>query len=217
MTETSASEQTTAKNDDLARKQIISQIALNCVSILAVLIGGVWIAFNALYVKQEKQISAYTLRELEQKTNLAPHVRAKVNATIGESQGAPGSIVQVLVELSNQGTEAQRVILDNGALSIAGIVFFGSVPQFIGEIPMGVTRFKGVMRQVGDFIDIGAGETYDISYIFRLKSPGTYLVRFLAKMESPYLEEYKQKVGTPALQNYSVGDDQYITIPKSNQ
>lgn len=79
---------------------------------------------------------------------------------------------------------------------------------------MGSTRFEGVLRQVGKFLDIGAGETYDISYIFRLRSPGTYLVRFLAKMQSPYLDRYKEQVGTPALQDYSVGDDQYITVPR---
>lgn len=214
MTDTPTNNPTSDKHEGLVRKQLVSQIALNCVSILAVLIGGVWIAFNALYVKQEQQISAYTLRELEQKTNLAPHVRSKVTATVGEPQGNAGSIVQERVELSNQGTDAQRVILDNGALSVSGIVFMDSMPQFIGEIPMGSTRFEGVLRQVGKFVDIGAGETYDISYIFRLRSPGTYLVRFLAKMQSPYLDRYKEQVGTPALQDYSVGDDQYITVPR---
>ncbi|EGH71123.1 hypothetical protein [Pseudomonas syringae] len=114
MTDTPTNNQTSDKHEDLARKQLISQIALNCVSILAVLIGGVWIAFNALYVKQEKQISAYTLRELEQKTNLAPHVKSKVTATVGEAQGNAGSIVQVRVELSNQGTDAQRVVWVTG-------------------------------------------------------------------------------------------------------
>ena len=218
MTDTSpANEPTPTTNDSLTKKHVISQIALNCVSILAVLIGGVWIAFNTIYVKQEQQISAYTLRELEQKTNLVPHVRSKVNATVSQSQGQEGSTVQVRVELSNQGTEAQRVFLENGALSITAVIFLGNLPQFIGEIPMGSTRFKGVLRHMEDYIDICAGETYDISYIFRLNSPGTYLVRFLAKMESPYLEDYKRKVGTRAQHEYSVGDDQYITIPESSK
>lgn len=203
--------------DGLVRRHLKTQIGLNYVSILAVLIGGIWIAFNTLYVKQERQISAYTLRELEQKTNLAPHLKSKVIASVSTPESGGASTIQVRVELSNQGTDVQRVILDNGALSVTAVIFQGGAPLFIGEVPMGSTRFKGVLRQVGDFIDVGAGETYDISYIFQLNSPGTYLVRFLAKMQSPYLEEYKHKVGAPEMQDYSVGDDQYITISPSRE
>ncbi|WP_347929183.1 hypothetical protein [Pseudomonas helvetica] len=193
------------------KHNLLSQTILNYVTVLGIVIGGIWIAFNVIYVKQEQEIASYTLRELKQKTSLAPHVRSKVTATVSPKSDAP-STVQVRVELSNQGTAASRVILDNFALSVTGIAFKEGIPLYLTEVPVGSTRFKGNFRQVGDFIDIGAGETYDISYIFQLSAPGTYLIRFLANMDSPYLKEYKQKVGTPAYSEYSTGDDTYISI-----
>jgi hypothetical protein len=193
------------------KHNLLSQTILNYVTVLGIVIGGIWIAFNVIYVKQEQEIASYTLQELKQKTSLAPHVRSKVTATVSPKSDAP-STVQVRVELSNQGTAASRVILDSFALSVTGIAFKEGTPRYLTEVPVGGTRFKGNFRQVGDFIDIGAGETYDISYIFQLSAPGTYLIRFLANMDSPYLKEYKQKVGTPAYSNYSTGDDTHITI-----
>lgn len=194
-----------------ARRNLLSQTILNYVTVLGIVVGGIWIAFNVIYVKQEQEIASYTLRELQQKTALAPHIRSKVTATVLPEPDLP-STVQVRVELSNQGTDASRVALDNLALSVTGITFEGGIPRYLTEVPIGSTRFKGSFRQVGDFIDIGAGETYAISYIFQLSAPGTYLIRFLANMDSPYLKEYKQKVGTTVYSEYSTGDDTYITI-----
>lgn len=194
-----------------ARRNLLSQTILNYVTVLGIVVGGIWIAFNVFYVKQEQEIASYTLRELQQKTALAPHIRSKITATVLPEPDLP-STVQVRVELSNQGTDASRVILDNLALSVTGIAFKGGIPRYLIEVPIGSTRFKGSFRQVGDFIDIGAGETYAISYIFQLSAPGTYLIRFLANMDSPYLKDYKQKVGTPVYSEYSTGDDTYITI-----
>jgi hypothetical protein len=194
-----------------ARRNLLSQTILNYVTVLGIVVGGIWIAFNVIYVKQEQEIASYTLRELQQKTALTPHIRSKVTTTVLPEPDLP-STVQVRVELSNQGTDASRVILDNLALSVTGITFEEGIPRYLAEVPIGNTRFKGSFRQVGDFIDIGAGETYAISYIFQLSAPGTYLIRFLANMDSPYLKEYKQKVGTTVYSEYSTGDDTYITI-----
>ena len=193
------------------RRNLLSQTILNYVTVLGIVVGGIWIAFNVFYVKQEQEIASYTLRELQQKTALAPHIRSKVTATVLPEPDLP-STVRVRVELSNQGTDASRVVLDNLALSVTGITFQEGIPRYLTEVPIGSTRFKGSFRQVGDFIDIGAGETYAISYIFQLSAPGTYLIRFLANMDSPYLKDYKQKVGTPVYSKYSTGDDTYITI-----
>lgn len=192
-------------------RNLLSQTILNYVTVLGIVVGGIWIAFNVFYVKQEQEIASYTLRELQQKTALAPHIRSKVTATVLPEPDLP-STVRVRVELSNQGTDASRVVLDNLALSVTGITFERGIPRYLTEVPIGSTRFKGSFRQVGDFIDIGAGETYAISYIFQLSAPGTYLIRFLANMDSPYLKEYKRRVGTTGYSEYSTGDDTYISI-----
>lgn len=190
----------------------ISHMILNYVTIVALLIGGVWVVFNVLYVKQEKSIAEFTLRELQQKTNLMPHIRSKVTTNIKtQEQGA--SIVQVRVELSNLGSEAQRVFLDDGALSVIKIEFKDGLPQYQSERTVGKTRYKGQLRQIQNYLDLGAGETYELSFIFQIEDAGTYLVRFLAVMNSPYLEKYKNKVAMPAGYDYSTGEDQYIIIP----
>lgn len=47
-----------------ARRNLLSQTILNYVTVLGIVVGGIWIAFNVIYVKQEQEIASYTLREL---------------------------------------------------------------------------------------------------------------------------------------------------------
>lgn len=51
---------------------LFSQIALNAVTVIAVALGGLWVLVNTVYIKQEQEISSFTLRELRQKTAQAP-------------------------------------------------------------------------------------------------------------------------------------------------
>ena len=47
------------------RRNLLSQTILNYVTVLGIVVGGIWIAFNVFYVKQEQEIASYTLRELQ--------------------------------------------------------------------------------------------------------------------------------------------------------
>lgn len=121
--------------------------------------------------------------------------------------------MQARVTISNQGTQVARVILNNSALSLVEVEFEEGWPRFVAERSIGDTRYRGVSKVVHDYIDVGAGESYEVSYIFQVHKSGHYLVRFLAAMEGDHYDEFKRKVNAPLAMQYSTGADQYVVIP----
>ncbi|MGL4317361.1 MAG: hypothetical protein ACRCTL_12205 [Pseudomonas sp.] len=199
------------KNSILERTHIISQAAVNVVTALALVAAGMWAIYTTSYIKQEQKISEFTLRELMQKTELSPSVRTKLSVKVNPLPHDVSTIL-VNVKISNQGTQMARVNLGDPALTLVPIKFHGGSPQYLKEIPLGHTRYHGAARVVGDYIDVGKGDSYDVTYLFQAPT-GNYLVRFLANMEGEYYDEYLKKVSAPKGLSYSTGADKYISIP----
>ena len=63
----------------------------------------------------------------------------------------------------------------------------------------------------GALVSIGAGESYEITFVQKLENPGIYLIHFLALNGiDPSAEEYSVTGGLPY--KYSVGVDQYVVV-----
>ncbi|EPO4101502.1 hypothetical protein [Klebsiella aerogenes] len=73
-------------------------------------------------------------------------------------------------------------------------------------------RYAGpLQRLVLPFVNIGAGENYELTFIHRINTPGTYLIRFLALNDTGRQEKQHFESGQVPYR-YSVGADQYVVI-----
>lgn len=190
-----------------------AQCASYLAAVIATFVLGGWGWWSAYYIKQEKDIAEYTLRDLIQKTTQTPHILSKLTlTTLGTGTGP--TTIQVKVNLSNQGTTEARVSLDDHALTLTPFMYSKGMPVFGHEIPLGSTRFSGTYRRVEDWIAIGVNESYELSYTFQIDEPGNYLLRFLAKKTDDLASESKLGRDHFTKTTFSVGSDEYITIPK---
>lgn len=55
-----------------------SQILAQATTIIAAIVLAVWGYYSTVYVTKEKEITEYTLKEMDQKTTQRPHIQANV-------------------------------------------------------------------------------------------------------------------------------------------
>lgn len=187
--------------------QIVAQI----VTIVAAIVVGLWGYYSAIYVNKEKEVTDYTLEELKQKTTQTPHIQAKVEPIV--VKGDSGLILlQVKVILSNLGTKESRVTLDDNSLALIPVEFSEGKPIFQKPINILSSRYAGNLHRIPlQFVDIGAGESYELTFVYGINTTGTYLIHFLALNGiTPSKDELSTTYGIPY--KYSVGADEYIVV-----
>ncbi|HBT3006224.1 TPA: hypothetical protein MBF22_003843 [Klebsiella aerogenes] len=187
------------------------QIAAQIVTIVAAIVVGLWGYYSAIYVNKEKEVTDYTLEELKQKTTQTPHIQAKVEPiVVKEDSGL--ILLQVKVSLSNLGTKESRVTLDDNSLALIPVEFSEGKPIFQKPINIISSRYAGNLHRIPlQFVDIGAGESYELTFVHGINTTGTYLIHFLALNGiTPSKDELSTTYGIPY--KYSVGADEYIVV-----
>ncbi|EGM4267787.1 hypothetical protein IRT11_002919 [Salmonella enterica] len=187
------------------------QIAAQIVTIVAAIVVGLWGYYSAIYVNKEKEVTDYTLEELKQKTTQTPHIQAKVEPiVVKEDSGL--ILLQVKVSLSNLGTKESRVTLDDNSLALIPVEFSEGKPIFQKPINILSSRYAGNLHRIPlQFVDIGAGESYELTFVHDINTTGTYLIHFLALNGiTPSKDELSTTYGIPY--KYSVGADEYIVV-----
>lgn len=180
-------------------------------TITAAIVVAMWGYYSTVYVKKEKEVTTYTLKELEQKTTQKPHIQVKVESTIQPiSNGL--NFLQVKVILSNLGNKESKVSLDDSALTLVPVTFDGGSPIYQKPINLLPGRYAGTPNRAPlRFVNVGAGESYEITFVQALEKPGIYLIHFLALNGiDPPAEDFLATKGIRF--QYSVGADQYIIV-----
>ncbi|MER3149951.1 hypothetical protein ABUJ22_01555 [Salmonella enterica subsp. enterica serovar Larochelle] len=187
--------------------QIVAQI----VTIAAAIVVGFWGYYSAIYVNKEKEVTDYTLEELKQKTTQTPHIQAKVEPIVVKGDSGL-TLLQVKVALSNLGTKESRVTLDDNSLALIPVEFSEGKPVFQQPINLLSSRYAGNLHRIPlQFVDIGAGETYEFTFVHSINATGTYLIHFLALNDmAPSEDKVTTYHGIPY--RYSVGADEYIVV-----
>ncbi|PHM65717.1 hypothetical protein Xsto_01869 [Xenorhabdus stockiae] len=112
-------------NNSFRKVEIIHlglQILSQATTIIAAIVVGLWGYYSTVYVKKEKEVTEYTLKEFEQRTTQKPHIQAKVESTIQPIENGL-NLLQVKVTLSNLGNKESNVILDDDALTLIPVAF----------------------------------------------------------------------------------------------
>ena len=187
--------------------QILSQIT----TILAALVVAVWGYYSTVYVKKEKEVTQLIIKELDQKTTQKPHIQAKVESTIQPLTDGQ-SLLQIKVILSNLGNEESKVTLDDDALRLIPVTFSEGTPIYQKPISLISGRYTGNLNRIPlRFVNVGAGETYEVTFVHNLDKAGVYLIHFLAlNGVEPSANDLLVTGGIPY--KYSVGADQYVII-----
>lgn len=187
--------------------QIVGQLT----TIIAAIVVAAWAYYSTVYVKKEKEVTDYTLRELDQKTTQKPHIQAKVESTI-QSLVDGQHLLQIKVILSNLGNKESKVALDDDALTLVPVVFAEGRPVYLEPINLLTGRYAGTRNRTPlRFVNVGAGESYEITFVHNVDDPGIYLIHFLALNGiDPTAEEVLIAGGLPY--KYSVGADQYVVV-----
>lgn len=189
------------------------QILAQATTIVAAIVVAVWGYYSTVYVKKEKEVTEYTLKELSQRTTQKPHIQAKVDATVQPLMDGQ-NLLQIKVTLSNLGNKESRVTLDDDALTLVPVVFAEGKPIYQKPINLHSGRYAGTLNRAPlRFVDVGAGESYEITFVQNLQNPGIYLIHFLALNGiSPPAEDFSITGGMPY--QYSVGADQYVVVSR---
>ncbi|WP_024645083.1 hypothetical protein [Pseudomonas syringae] len=187
------------------------QILAQTTTIIAAIVVAVWGYYSTVYVKKEKEITEYTLMNLQQKTTQKPHIQAKVESTV-QPLADGQNLLQIKVMLSNLGNKESKVSLDDDALTLVPVLFDEGKPIYGTPINLQSGRYAGTYNRVPlRFVNVGAGESYEITYVHNIENPGTYLIHFLAlNGVNPSPEDIIATGGLPY--KYSVGVDQYLVI-----
>jgi len=187
--------------------QVITQIT----TIIATIVVGLWGYYSTIYVKKEKEVTEYTLKELKQKTTQTPHIQVKVDSIVQPIENGQ-KLLQIKVTLSNLGTKESRVTLDDDTLTLIPIKFIEGKPAFQEPINLLSGRYTGTLNRMPlQFVNIGAGESYELTFVHSLSSAGTFLIHFLALNGiSPSENELSATNGIPY--KYSVGVDEYLIV-----
>ena len=187
------------------------QILAQATTIIGAIVVDIWGYYSTVYVKKEQQITDYTLKELDQKTTQKPHIQAKVEATM-ESLIDGQHMLQIKVTLSNLGNKESKVTLDDNALTLVPVVFAEGKPAYRKPTNLLTGRYAGTLNRAPlEFVNVGAGETYELTFVHTLETPGIYLIHFLALNGiDPTAEEVRMMVGLPY--KYSIGADQYVVV-----
>ena len=180
-------------------------------SILAAICVGVWAIYSSV-VKNEERKADLEIIELEQKTNISPHLSTSIIIEQVTSLDK-NRVYAVYVALKNTGDEDVRVYLDKESLLVAEVEIQDNGVRFNNVTQLGESRFIGRSKVVGPFLDIGANESYDIAYISAVNEPGIYLFRFLAKVSSPAIDKKKiLNFGESSFVYYSAGTDRFLSV-----
>lgn len=187
--------------------QILAQVT----TIIAAIILAVWGYYSAVYVKKEKEVTEYTLKEMDQKTTQKPHIQAKVESIVQPLEEGQ-NLLQVKVILSNLGNKESKVTLDDDALTLVPVSFADGKPLYQKPINLLSGRYAGTVNRAPlRFVNVGAGESYEITFVQSLECPGIYLIHFLALNGiDPSAEDFLITGGVPY--KYSVGADQYVVV-----
>ncbi|MEE4624669.1 hypothetical protein V2L00_13255 [Pseudomonas alliivorans] len=187
------------------------QILAQTITIIAAIVVAVWGYYSTVYVKKEKEITEYTLMDLQQKTTQKPHIQAKVESTV-QPLADGQNLLQVKVILSNLGNKESNVSLDDNALTLVPVSFDKGKPIYRKPINLQSGRYAGTYgRTPLSFVNVGAGESYEITYVQSVEGTGIYLIHFLALNGiTPSNDDVVAAGGLPY--KYSVGVDQYVVI-----
>ncbi|MDH0729228.1 hypothetical protein N5F23_24945 [Pseudomonas sichuanensis] len=187
------------------------QIASQIMTMIAAIAVAIWGIYSTNYIKKEREITEYTLKELHQKTTQAPHIQAKVDPTVRPFAG-DRNLLEVKITLSNSGNKASKVLLDENALTLVPVEFVNGEPRYQPPINLISGRYVGNLARIPlRFVNVGPGETYEITFVHNIKNPGVYLIHFLALNGiEPSEEERSAAGGLPY--KYSVGADQYLIV-----
>lgn len=187
------------------------QILAQAFTIIAAIGVAIWGYYSTVYVKKEKEVTEYTLRDLDQKTTQMPHIQASVEPTVQPLMNGQ-NLLQVKVTLSNIGSKESKVILDNDALTLVPVTFAEGKPIYHKPINLLPGRYAGTPNRAPlGFVSVGAGESYEITFIQNLEKPGIYLIHFLALngIEPPAKEP---SIAGDVPYKYAVGVDQYVVV-----
>jgi hypothetical protein len=180
-------------------------------SIIAAICVAIWAVYST-WSQNEKRIADLKVVELEQKTTLRSHIVTNIQIQKLQS-GKNSTILIAKVDLKNIGNQDVRVSLSNRTILISKVVFNKEGVDYKEPKYFGDSRYRGNTKLIGPFIDIGSNESYRLSYVTQINEQGTYLVRFLTKMNSTSIDELKdRKLGSSAFTYYSVGVDEFIYI-----
>ncbi|WP_165665505.1 hypothetical protein [Metapseudomonas otitidis] len=192
---------------------ILVQLAAQATTIVAAIVVGGWGYYYSEYVKREKEVTEYTLKELNQKTTQKPHIQARIDSTVQPLTDGQ-NLLQVKVTLSNLGNKESRVTLDDEALTLVPVTFAEGRPVFQEPINLHSGRYAGTLSRIPlRFVDVGAGESYELTFVQSVQNPGIYLIHFLALNGiTPSAEDFSITGSIPY--QYSVGVDQYVVVSK---
>lgn len=188
-----------------------TQIIAQATTIIAAIVVAVWGYYSTIYVNKVKEVTEYTLKDLDQKTTQKPHIQVKVESTVQPLMGEQ-SMLQVKVVLSNLGNKESKVILDDDALTLVPVVFNEGNPMYDKPINLLSGRYAGTLNRAPlRFVNVGAGESYEITFVQALETPGIYLIHFLALNGIDPTADDLLITGSVPYQ-YSVGADQYLVV-----
>ena len=187
------------------------QILAKATTIIAAIVVAVWGYYSTVYVNKEKEVTEYTLKNLIQKTTQKPHIQAKVESVVQPLMEGQ-NLLQVKVVLSNLGNKDRKVILDDDALTLVPVTFAAGKPIYQKPINLLSGRYAGTLNRAPlRFVNVGAGESYEITFVHNLDKPGIYLIHFLALNGiDPSPEDLLITGGVPY--QYSVGADRYVLV-----
>ena len=197
--------------------QIKVGVIASLLSLVGLLCVAGWTVWVTYYVKQDSQMSALLIKEMQQKTELSAHVGATLKTQLMPAEDG-ASLLEIGVTLSNSGNDIARLNLDRRVLSVVKVQRFDAgLPVYGPAWDIATARYDGWSSTlvVFPYLDIGPSESYELKYIVKLDEPGLYLVRFLSRMKSDHIERHKLKMSTPSIIEYSTGADAFITVPAS--
>lgn len=190
---------------------LVSQIFAQAMTIIAAIVVAVWGYYSTVYVKKEKEVTEYTLKDMDQRTTQKPHIQAKVETTVQPMMDGQ-NLLQVKVILSNLGNKESKVTFDDDALTLIPVAFANGKPLYQKPIDLLSGRYAGTLNRAPlRFVNVGAGESYEITFVQSLENPGIYLIHFLALNGiEPSQEDFLITGGVHY--KYSVGADQYLVV-----
>jgi len=182
-----------------------SQVLSNCTTFIAAIVLGVWGLYSTFYVNKVSEVTEYTLQDWKNRTNLKPHIQAKVETDL-EDVGDSKKLLKVVITLSNSGDQESRVSLDEQSISLVPVGFEDGSPRFLAPKNLADGRYNGTLNRMAlDWVDIGSGESYELTYVHLISHPGTYLVHFLS-------HNGLELKGSSLPIKYTVGADKYIVV-----
>lgn len=185
---------------------ILSQIT----TIVVAIVVGFWGFYSSMYVKKEKEVTEFTLKELKLKTSQKPHLQVKLESTVTLTDTGLRLLV-VKATLSNLGNKDGKLTLDHDAITLVPVIFSNGRPIFQKPVSLLSGRYAGTLSRVPlQFIEIGSGEAYELTFAHVIQHPGTYLIHFLALNDTIPSLENTLAAGIPY--RYSVGADQYLVV-----